>query len=401
MPALKTLPTGIAAWPQDERPRERLLSKGAQALTDAELVAILIRVGFKGTNAVEMARQLLKQFGSLRAMVEAPVIALLDVKGLKGAKAAQLIAATEIARRVSVPAARGQLVMKSTAAAAEYLRERLRGLAEEQFRVLYLNRRNALLEDALNRQKFLQSLGTLRRKAAKRVVYTLSPKALAPVNTATRQVESCSAAELRRGSKTVFYVPGCDGTLVDEQKEFFHEVEDPDGDFRGGREEIINGADFKTPVNLVIADAMPERKFVRLLVTRENAQKLDAWLKNTSIGFYWIEYAWKKGNRPKRGEFSPDFFIKQGDQIFVVEIKDNEEIADPSADNIKKHEYATDHFKRLNQWLERAKIPTRYQFNMISPKSYNVFFQKLRDGGVIGFRSDLDVAMTKAVKAGS
>lgn len=145
----KTIATGIAAWPQEERPRERLLSKGAQALTDAELVAILIRVGFKGTNAVEMARQLLKQFGSLRAMVEAPVIALLDVKGLKGAKAAQLIAAMEIARRVSVPAKRGQLVMKSTAAAAEYLRERLRVLADEQFRVLYLNRRNALLEDAL------------------------------------------------------------------------------------------------------------------------------------------------------------------------------------------------------------------------------------------------------------
>lgn len=140
---------GINSWPQDERPRERLLSKGAQALTDAELVAILLRVGFKGTNAVEMARQLLKQFGSLRAMVEAPAIALLEVKGLKGAKAAQLIAAMEITRRVSVPAKRGQLVLKSTAAAAEYLRERLRGLAEEQFRVLYLNRRNALLEDAL------------------------------------------------------------------------------------------------------------------------------------------------------------------------------------------------------------------------------------------------------------
>lgn len=140
---------GIATWPQDERPRERLLSKGAQALTDSELVAILIRVGVQGTNAVELARQLLTQFGSLRAMVEAPVVALLDVKGLKGAKVAQLVAAMEIARRVSVPAERGQLVMKSTEAAAEYLRERLRGLPEEQFRVLYLNRRNALLEDTL------------------------------------------------------------------------------------------------------------------------------------------------------------------------------------------------------------------------------------------------------------
>lgn len=140
---------GIVSWPEDERPRERLLSRGAQALTDAELVAILIRVGFKGTSAVELARQMLQQFGSLRAMVEAPLIALLAVKGLKGAKAAQLLAAMEITRRVAVPTKRSQLVIKSTATAAEYLCDRMRGLSEEHFRVLYLNRRNALLEDAL------------------------------------------------------------------------------------------------------------------------------------------------------------------------------------------------------------------------------------------------------------
>lgn len=159
MRAKKQRSKGIISWPQDERPRERLLSKGADALTDSELVAILIRVGIKGTNAVEMARQLLKQFGSLRAMVEAPVIGLMEVKGLKGAKAAQLIAAMEIARRVSVPAERGQLMLKSTAAAAEYLWGRLRGLSEEQFRVLYLNRRNALLEDVLIAQG---SVGAVR-----------------------------------------------------------------------------------------------------------------------------------------------------------------------------------------------------------------------------------------------
>ena len=67
--------------------------------------------------------------------------------------------------------------------------------------------------------------------------------------------------------------------------------------------------------------------------------------------------------------------------MFVVEVKGDEESSDPAADNVKKHEYATEHFKRLNDWLEKEKIPTRYQFNMISPKSYNVFFQKLRDGG--------------------
>ncbi|MEK7382376.1 MAG: DNA repair protein RadC, partial [Elusimicrobiota bacterium] len=146
---VKITSKGIVSWPHEERPRERLLSKGAQALTDAELVAILMRVGFKGTSAVELGRDLLKQFGSLRALIEAPVIALLGVKGLKGAKAAQLLAAMEIARRVSVPSRRGELVIKNTQAAADYLRERMRGLADEQFRVLYLNRKKALLDDAL------------------------------------------------------------------------------------------------------------------------------------------------------------------------------------------------------------------------------------------------------------
>src|SRR5215471_20547297 len=124
MVARATKSKGIVSWPQEERPRERLLSRGAQALTDAELVAMLVRVGFKGTSAVELGRQLLQRFGSLRAMAEAPVTALLDVKGLKGAKAAQLLAAMEIARRVAVPVQRSELVIKSTTGATEYLRER-------------------------------------------------------------------------------------------------------------------------------------------------------------------------------------------------------------------------------------------------------------------------------------
>jgi type III restriction enzyme len=250
-----------------------------------------------------------------------------------------------------------------------------------------------------NRQKFWQALGTLQRKAAKRVVYKLSPTALVLMNTGNRQDESCSAAELRRGSKTVFYAPGCEGTLVDEQREFFREVNDEDGDFRMGRFPIPNATDFKTPVNLAIADATPERKFVRELTDRQNALKIDAWLKNTPMGFYSVEYAWKKGNKPKRGEFSPDFFIKQGEHVFVVEVKGDEEIGDASPENVKKHEYASEHFKRLNAWLAKEKIQSRYQFNMVSPKSYNVFFQKLRSGGLVDFRSELDVAMSKAAKA--
>jgi DNA repair protein RadC len=147
--AAKIKSKGIVTWPEGERPRERLLRSGAQSLTDAEIVAILLRVGVRGTSAVEMARQILKKFGSLRAVAEAPLSALLAIKGLKGAKAAQLAAAMEVSRRVSLPDARKRITLKSTCEVADYLRSRLHGLSEEHFRALFLNRRGALLEDAL------------------------------------------------------------------------------------------------------------------------------------------------------------------------------------------------------------------------------------------------------------
>jgi DNA repair protein RadC len=140
---------GILTWPEGERPRERLLRSGPQSLTDAELVAILLRIGVRGASAVELARHILKKFGSLRAVAEAPLSALLEVKGLKGAKAAQLVAAIEISRRIALPDSRKSITLKSTGDAAAYLRSRLHGLAEEHFRALFLNRRGILLEDAL------------------------------------------------------------------------------------------------------------------------------------------------------------------------------------------------------------------------------------------------------------
>ena len=181
-----------------------------------------------------------------------------------------------------------------------------------------------------NRQKILQALGPLKRKTAKRVVYKLTPRALKTISTRERPAISCSAAEIRRGDKTAFIPPDCESSIPDEQIEFFREVEDPDGDFRAGREILSNAHDFKTPCNMTIADSTPERKFVRQLCERQNAVALDAWIKSAPQRYYVIEYAWKKGEHPKRGEFSPDFFIKKGDMVYVVEIKDDSEIEDPS-----------------------------------------------------------------------
>ena len=184
--------------------------------------------------------------------------------------------------------------------------------------------------------------------------------------------------------------------MVDEQIEFFNEVIDEDGDFSGAAVSVTKTSDFKTPQNLVIADAGNERKFLRLLTDAQNAMAVEAWLKNASQRFYPIEYAWKKGAHPKRGEFNPDFFIKKADIVHVVEIKGDEEIAEPAPENAKKHKYAVAHFERLNKWLKKESLPVRYQFNFLTPKDYNQFFQKLRDNDLDGFRSKLDVALSKA-----
>lgn len=147
--ANKRASSGIARWPADERPRERLLSRGAHALTDAELLAILLRVGLPGKSAVELGRELIERFGSIQGMMAAPLSAWDDIKGLKDAKKAQLLAALELGRRSALPAIREKTTLKSTAQAAEYFEARLRGLPDEHFRVAYLNRQGKLLDDAL------------------------------------------------------------------------------------------------------------------------------------------------------------------------------------------------------------------------------------------------------------
>jgi len=90
---------GIKSWPIDDRPREKLLRRGAGALSDSELLAILLRTGTKGTSAIDLARAILKKFGSFRNMVHTDARDWKEFKGLGGAKMAHIQAALEIGRR--------------------------------------------------------------------------------------------------------------------------------------------------------------------------------------------------------------------------------------------------------------------------------------------------------------
>jgi DNA repair protein RadC len=136
----------IREMPEGDRPRERLKERGAAALSLAELIAILLRTGVKGKSAVTVAQELLLHHGnSLEALVYVPLEALEQTKGVGAAKAIQLKAAFELARRLSEPREK-QPTVSAPADAAAVLRPRLRDQDREFFCALLLNTKNTLLK---------------------------------------------------------------------------------------------------------------------------------------------------------------------------------------------------------------------------------------------------------------
>lgn len=243
-----------------------------------------------------------------------------------------------------------------------------------------------------NRQRFLKALGPLRRSASRRVVYESKPADLRQLKASDRGTDSCSAIELGSKRKGIFYTQKTVSSLPDDQRDFFLEATDPDGEFAGASVHVSNLDDFRAPMILAIADSGPERKFVRQLVTHETALLLDGWVKGARMNFYPIEYSWKKGVHTKRGTFNPDFFIALGTRVFVVEIKDDTEIDDISMENVRKHEFAFRHFAELNKELKLRKLDREYHFNMLTPRDFPKFFTSMKNGKLGSFRSSLDVA---------
>ncbi|MGD1020270.1 MAG: DNA repair protein RadC [Verrucomicrobiia bacterium] len=136
----------IREMPEGDRPRERLKERGAAALTDAELIAILLRTGMKGTSAVQLAQELLVKFRTLRELASASVEEIAKVKGVGETKAIQLKAAFELARRLSTSSRDKQRIISSPEEAAGYVREEMRMLDREEFHVLLLNTKNGLIK---------------------------------------------------------------------------------------------------------------------------------------------------------------------------------------------------------------------------------------------------------------
>lgn len=135
----------IVDWPTHERPREKMLLRGAEALSDAELLAIFLRTGTKGKTAVDLARELLIQFGSLRALLEADCQQFCRSPGLGEAKYTQLQATLEMSRRyLAEKMARGD-ALNNPADTHRFLMARMRDYRQEVFACLYLDNRHRVI----------------------------------------------------------------------------------------------------------------------------------------------------------------------------------------------------------------------------------------------------------------
>jgi DNA repair protein RadC len=135
----------IRDWPDEERPREKLLQRGASSLSEAELLAIFLRTGVAGRSAVDLARDLLNHFGSLRQLLEADQVSFCNIPGLGVAKYVQLQAVLELGRRFLEETLERNDALQSVADTRRYLTAKLRHQAHEVFACLFLDNRHRVI----------------------------------------------------------------------------------------------------------------------------------------------------------------------------------------------------------------------------------------------------------------
>lgn len=241
-----------------------------------------------------------------------------------------------------------------------------------------------------NANKIFTAFSTLFRTRSKTVINSIKSTEFIIVDTAEMRDETRGISAFRTDT-TLFYTNQYkDEMPSEEQREIVEKFVDDETFPRKALKEI-NQYDFKTPLNVVIATAEPEYKFIqKYLVLNKNAQKIKSWVKSRDVGFYSIEYSYKVNSHTKVGSFNPDFIIKldkQYDAYLFLEIKDD---GDNSPENKGKNKAAKEHFALLNKKLQDEGIKEKYLFHFLSPSDYEIFFEYLRDDKLDTFISGLD-----------
>lgn len=161
----------ITDWPEDERPREKLIAHGAEALSDAELLAIFLRIGVKGKSAVDLARDLLNKFDSLSGIYEASEQEISQVHGIGSSKYVQFQAVFEMSRRALTEEMQTRDILSSPQQVRDYLVLKLAKHLKEVFLVLYLDAQNRLITTEELFSGTLTQTSVYPREVVKRVLH--------------------------------------------------------------------------------------------------------------------------------------------------------------------------------------------------------------------------------------
>lgn len=247
-----------------------------------------------------------------------------------------------------------------------------------------------------NKLKIESSFNTLLRKAGKTTFYEKKAKIPFSISTKLIEKESLSVGNLRQNS-TVFYSSKFEKEIDNDVLDILVTIID-DGSFPKNSSREINSYNFKTPLDLVFTKYDPERKFVEQLCKDDNIENVIAWIKSRDIGFYSIEYSITTvaGKHSKVKSFNPDFILKlcRGEEIHfvVVETKTDDDI---TSENKAKLKYGKQHFQTLNTELQILNKLEFYHFYFLSPNSYSIFFDFLRNGQLLEdkFKSDLELKL--------
>ncbi|CDI03828.1 MAG: DNA repair protein RadC [Candidatus Competibacter denitrificans] len=186
----------ITTWPDDERPREKLLQRGAAALSDAELLAIFLRIGAPGISAVDLARDLLKQHGGLRTLLGLDQAEFCATRGLGPAKYVQLQAVLELARRYLEETLQRGDAIQSVADTHRYLMAKMRHHPHEVFAVLFLDNKHRVIQYEELFFGTIDSSSVHPRQVVKRALYHNAAAVIVAHNHPSGVAEPSRADEL-------------------------------------------------------------------------------------------------------------------------------------------------------------------------------------------------------------
>jgi type III restriction enzyme len=209
------------------------------------------------------------------------------------------------------------------------------------------------------------------------IIYKNKVNGVFQIETRNLPISHTSGAALKKGSTgKLFYKSSYEKSLNDVEGQVFKEMLDAD-DY-----ELVQADSMKTPMLSVVSNHNPEKKFLNLLLKSQYETYYDSFIKSTDRGFYSVPYSFKKGTHMKYLNFNPDFFIKKGNQILVVEIKGDHEDANETRAKLRD---SLTHFKELNQRQNEYE----YLFFILSPLDYENFFIGLTSSSLKQYQGSL------------